>query len=313
MKHLIKLGLRSPSEMTHARICALLYPGIFEDLPSERFGKLTEVKKLVKGYCEASPKCCYLEQLPANVRDLQEFASIQSEFVPSRIEDLELLKLVRSIPLRSSNKMTSSRLVPTAPTVPTGAADLMSMMFNMMQMAAVGNQERSTGMIPRLQILQPSQHSQLHQAVQRSRSLLALPAPGTPLEETASPPPFAAVAPGVQPGTLSLALKDADTQESSANDKRGMDPVEVAKMLGEKRALKRPAAAVEKQQGGEGKSESKKQKQDAVKKSKHKKAESQPLPSKNERLKMMPKGCSRCRWVPGCCDSCWKRRAPYKS
>ena len=30
-----------------------------------------------------------------------------------------------------------------------------------------------------------------------------------------------------------------------------------------------------------------------------------PWPSKQQRLKLRPEGCSKCRQVPGCCDSCW--------
>ena len=32
------------------------------------------------------------------------------------------------------------------------------------------------------------------------------------------------------------------------------------------------------------------------------------IPTKARRLKMMPKGCSTCRFVPGCCNSCWLKK-----
>ena len=33
-----------------------------------------------------------------------------------------------------------------------------------------------------------------------------------------------------------------------------------------------------------------------------------PIPSQKERCKLFPEGCSKCRNVPGCCDSCWRQR-----
>ena len=31
--------------------------------------------------------------------------------------------------------------------------------------------------------------------------------------------------------------------------------------------------------------------------------------TREQRLQMKPQGCSRCRWVPGCCRSCWVKRS----
>lgn len=33
-----------------------------------------------------------------------------------------------------------------------------------------------------------------------------------------------------------------------------------------------------------------------------------PMPSNKKRLAERPHGCSKCRWVPGCCPSCWAGR-----
>ena len=40
-----------------------------------------------------------------------------------------------------------------------------------------------------------------------------------------------------------------------------------------------------------------------------KKADSKgPIPSDKIRRRLFPEGCSRCRWVAGCCRSCWAGR-----
>ena len=71
--------------------------------------------------------------------------------------------------------------------------------------------------------------------------------------------------------------------------------------------MKKPAS-VQKNQGPPMKRPASKKPHKAEEKDVIPEGKGRPIPSKSKRVKMMPTGCSTCRFVSGCTPSCWKKK-----
>ena len=300
MKHLLKLGLRYPSEPTYATICVLVHPKIEEDAPHERFRKLSDVKPFVKRACDSSaePRAVYTDTFPDDPqRFLARFPLQDCELAKCPFDVSIFIGAVKSIPLRSSNRQSQSlsSMVSNA-SVPSAPVDLMGLMSGMM---AHFMQQGSTN--ARIQMIQPRQ-TLLQKALSDTTALLDQSTPSASQALPSSSPQLQAIE-DIKPAAVA-------TDQSS-----NKDPLEVvAKLKAMKQGCRKRPAAAAKATNKEVKTAKKVQKDKKEKKASPAKASSGalPLPTKTQALKLRPNGCGRCRRTSGCFPGCWLRRKPYK-
>lgn len=303
VKHLSELGLRAPSEPTFAMICACLKPDLAVLDSQEKYVLLqtvkTESKRCLDVY--SSGLASTLEKLPEDRGQLQRYAfDCFNELVPCKLPYKDLQIAQKAMPLRSTHKAfkleassshsMGNALLPCASN-PSDLMSLLSGLFGLHPMPATSSTRQ-----PLITYLNPT------------KALADL--PGAPPIETlpgTSAPSHAMVA---------AAKPAAPVIEDKKTDER--DPLEVIRMLKDGAVKKRPAsskmASKEKKQDKTKPSQpNKKSVKNAggknTKKGDQKKKElGGKVPDASLRMKLKPKGCSKCRFRPGCCDSCWKTK-----
>ena len=350
MTHLTSLGLRFPSEPTYAMICVLLNPDIESFEPHVRHQKLLTLKPSIKHFCDASTHSeMGFDVLPADPKkhaDAQSNPTLRTiAFAENQIGMLILFQKMRSIPLRCSNKhskgnglMSISHPVNNVSSSSSSShvphVDLMGLLGSFMASALnMPIPNPSFAPTPRLQILSPRPSTTLDQTLQNARDLISTPQRAPELPAITSPD-AAAVQPERQalqaiedkptcPLQVMAMLKKKAAEEQTAAEKKkkkkqkngsqstvSEEPQQkpAMKKQQQKAAMKKHAKKPTMKKQDQKAAMKKQKQQDAMKELKKVKT----LPGPSERLKLRPLGCGKCRKRPGCCDSCWLSRKPYK-
>jgi hypothetical protein len=293
-EHLASLGLRSASEPTCAMILLVTTQDIETLDQRTKYYKLQEIKSQVKLYLDAysiQQVGPILEKLPEDRLELKSYGFTCFEKLTScKIDWTSLVVAHKQIPLRISNKgvREDRKAPPTSSSSsvanPQTAVDLMGMMAGFLR--SMQNKDQPEPKITILGFADKPKPEAVADASSVIGSKLALPPPA---DHAAIP----SATPALQDGTLD---KTAPKQQSP------LQVIEMLKGSGGK-VLKRPAASSK-----ESSAKVKPAKSIGSKKTKAKENLFSDLPSPELRKKLKPKGCSKCRERPGCCDSCWKGR-----
>lgn len=308
--HLLKLGLRFPSEQTYATICALIHKDIMQFSLTERFDALQKLKPSVKRFCDiAEQTCVYFDSLPRPAACISRFPLLKDvPFVESKQDSMTFVALVKSIPLRCTNRF--AKQLPSSMPLANRVADqnptdLMAIMGGFMS-SIMRMQGSSSPTVPHLQFTRTQKPSMLDDALAKSRALV-----DDAMDSSSS--------------TTLPAIEDKPPGSDKPKPPVGKSALEVLELLknkqpkkvkGKSKAMKKPSktgAKEKKQPAKKQKQSGKKQKHPALKKKQQATTEqATKIPSQKERLRLRPHGCSKCRKRPGCCDSCWSQRKSIK-
>ena len=347
-KHAWLLGLRCPSELTLATLlCMAHYNSVSRMSDKDKYNFLLQKKPLLKKWLGALPDPTpYLLTLPQDPQELPAgmlaVAIPEGNPVEGPFPAAEVLLLARQIPLRVTNKAVSDpkKVVPEQGSVNSPARMFGQMMAGIMKGMGQARPEPSAKITildsPKASAPEPRQLA-LEDIKPTSPVLPAGTGPG--VEVPAGQRATAVVAEtsgekasgSMEKNLLNLrkSLADPEAEQTSVPLKRpaAKDKLVPAGMKRPAAALKRPAAAVDSHKP-EGEPEGqKKQKQHqeglpaaALKRpSAMRSGTSKTRASADERnslLRGIPSavrkqyadGCATCRWRPGCCVSCWKKR-----
>ena len=342
-KHAWLLGLRCPSELTLATLlCVAHYNSVSRMSDKDKYNFLLQKKPLLKKWLQSSPDPTpYLLCLPQDPQELPAgmlaAAFPEGNPVEGPFPAAEISLLARQIPLRVSNKAVSDpKAVPEQASMSSPARALGQMMVGLMRgMGAVRSEPAAKITIldsPEAKASKPRQLA-LEDAKPQNPVLPA----GAGAACTSTTAVVAETLPTQAPGRMEenlLSLRQSLSENAEVSVKR---PAAKDQMARAPAGLKRPAATLKRPAAAVGTSEpegQKKQKQQqeaaqgtvlkrpAGKTELHISVASKTRASADERNRLLREipaavrkqyanGCGTCRWRPGCCVSCWKKRGYF--